>query len=29
MADALGVLPQDIWPSRYNNRVNHYVPNCE
>lgn len=29
IADALGVLPQDIWPSRYNNRVNHYVPNCE
>lgn len=29
IADALGVLPQDIWPSRYNNRVNHYVSNCE
>lgn len=29
IADALGILPQDIWPSRYNSRVNHYVPNCE
>lgn len=29
IADALGVLPQDIWPSRYSNRVNHYVSNCE